>query len=212
MPRKKSVKNEIPENLTISFPLENFAPEAIENLKLMVAAKESLIKKALKVEGLPINITDEAVDFAWFKSDTPAEDITAYSQFVTALCQTAQAKKRVTAKPQEAFENEKFAMRVWLIGLNMKGVEFANARKLLMKNLDGNSSWRYSDSESKPRRERVHKDVVSVRFTPETLCKIAELARQSNMSRNMLIESVIADYVNAELPTETAPAETETAE
>jgi predicted HicB family RNase H-like nuclease len=117
---------------------------------------------------------------------------------VTALCSTAQAKKRVTAKPQEAFENEKFAMRVWLIGLNMKGAEFANARKLLMKNLDGNSSWRYSDSESKPRRERVHKDVLSVRFTPEMLGKITELARQSNMSRNMLIESVVMDYVNAE--------------
>jgi hypothetical protein len=209
MPRKKIVK---PENLTISLPLENFAPEAIENLKLMVAAKESLIKKALEVDELPINITDEAIEFAWFKADTPAENITAYSQFVTALCQTAQAKKRVTAKAPEAFENEKFAMRVWLIGLNMKGAEFANARKLLMKNLDGNSSWRYSDSESKPRKERVHKDVVTVRFTPEMLDKIAELASQSNMSRNMLIESVVADFVNAELPAESAPAETETAE
>jgi len=204
MPRKKSVKTEIPEMLTISFPLENFAPEAIENLKLMVAAKESLIMKALEVDELPINITDEAIEFAWFKADTPAENITAYSQFVTALCQTAQAKKRVTAKPQEAFENEKFAMRVWLIGLNMKGAEYSLARKLLMKNLDGNSSWRYSDSESKPRRERVHKDVVSVRFTPEMLGKIAELAKQSNMSRNAFIESVVVEYVQSETAAETA--------
>ena len=30
------------------------------------------------------------------------------------------------------------------------------------------------------------------------LAKISELASQSNMSRNMLIESVIADYVNKE--------------
>jgi len=205
MPRKKSVKIE---NLTISFPLENFTPEAIENLKLMVTAKESLIKKALEVEELPVNITDEAIEFAWFKADTPAENITAYSQFVTALCQTAQAKKRVTAKQQEAFENEKFAMRVWLIGLNMKGTDFALTRKLLMKNLEGNSGHRYGENERKPRGERVHKDVVSVRFTPDMLAKIAELARQSNMSRNMLIESVVADYINAELPAET----TETSE
>jgi hypothetical protein len=40
-------------------------------------------------------------------------------------------------------------------------------------------------------RERVHKNVVSVRFTSEMLDKIAELARQSNMSRNMLIKSVV---------------------
>ena len=211
MPRKKSVKTE---NLTISFPIENFAPEAIENLKLMVAAKESLIKKALEVEELPINITDEAIDFAWFKADTPAADITAYSQFVTALCQTAQAKKRVTDKAPETFENERFTMRVFCIGIGLVGAEYKLCRQLLMNNLTGNSSWRYSapESESKPRRERVHKDVVSVRFTPDMLERIAELARQSNMSRNMLIESVVADFVNAELPAETETSETETAE
>jgi predicted HicB family RNase H-like nuclease len=89
-------------------------------------------------------------------------------------------------------------MRVWLIGLNMKGAEFSLIRKLLMKNLDGNSGHRYGENERKSRGARVHKDVVSVRFTPEMLDKIAELAQQSNMSRNMLIESVIAEYINKE--------------
>jgi predicted transcriptional regulator len=37
-----------------------------------------------------------------------------------------------------------------------------------------------------------------VRFTPEMLNKIAELAQQSNMSRNALIESVVCEYVQAE--------------
>ncbi len=49
----------------------------------------------------------------------------------------------MTAKAKEAFENEKFAMRVWLIGLGLVGKEFGLARKLLMANLGGNSSWRY---------------------------------------------------------------------
>jgi hypothetical protein len=84
----------------------------------------------------------------------------------------------------------------------MKGAEFANARKLLMKNLDRNSSWRYSNSESKPRRERVHKDIVLVRFTPEMLDKIAEIASQGNMSRNAFIESVVAEYVQSETAAE----------
>ena len=206
MPKKKSVKNE---NLTISFPLEGFAPEAIENLKLMVAAKESLIKKALELnqeQELPIEIGESEIAFPWFKADTPVENITAYSQFVSQLCITAQSKKRVTAKAPESFENEKFTMRVFCIGLGLVGAEYKLCRQLLMNNLSGNSSWRYSDNESKPRRERVHKDVVSVRFTPDMLAKISELAKQSNMSRNMLIESVVMDYVNAELP------ETESAE
>ena len=142
--------------------------------------------------------TESELQFPWFKADSPPENITAYSQFVTALCNTAQAKKRVTAKAPESFENEKFTMRVFCIGLGLVGVEYKLCRQLLMSNLSGNSSWRYSDNESKPRRERVHKDVVSVRFTPDMLAKISELARQSGMSRNMLIESVVADYVNGE--------------
>jgi metal-responsive CopG/Arc/MetJ family transcriptional regulator len=44
---------------------------------------------------------------------------------------------------------------------------------------------------------------VSVRFTEDMLGKIAELAGQSGMSRNGFIESVVAEYVQAELPTET---------
>jgi predicted transcriptional regulator len=41
----------------------------------------------------------------------------------------------------------------------------------------------------------VQKEVVSVRFTPEMLEKLAEVASQSNMSRNQVIESVVCEYV-----------------
>lgn len=34
-------------------------------------------------------------------------------------------------------------MRVWLIGLGMIGAEFGAARKLMMRNLSGDSGWRY---------------------------------------------------------------------
>ena len=87
---------------------------------------------------------------------------------------------------------------------SLVGAEYKLCRQLLSNNLSGNSSWRYSapEGESKPRRERVHKEVVSVRFTPEMLDKIAELARQSGMSRNMLIESVVAEYVQSEISAE----------
>ena len=40
-------------------------------------------------------------------------------------------------------ENEKFAMRVWLIGLGRVGKEYGAARKLLMANLGGNSGFSY---------------------------------------------------------------------
>jgi predicted transcriptional regulator len=93
-------------------------------------------------------------------------------------------------------------MRTFLVNLGMVGAEFAYCRKLMIKNLDGNSAYRYSkpDSESKPRRERIHKEVISIRLTPETLHKLTELASQNdgNMSRNRLIEAVIEEYIQTE--------------
>ncbi|GHV44330.1 hypothetical protein FACS189492_0490 [Clostridia bacterium] len=206
-------KIERPERLVIEIPLEGFTPEKLENLKKLVDSKATLLKKVLGTEELPIETTEETVQFPWFSGDLPAEEIQAYSQFIAALCDTAKKKARIVARPQAQFENEKFAMRVWLIGLGMKGAEHALCRKLMMKNLTGDSSWRYSKPESgepRQRRERVQRDVVSARFTPDTLAKLAELAsaQEPRMSRNMLIESVIEEYVRAAFP---APAEGEPA-
>jgi hypothetical protein len=102
-------------------------------------------------------------------------------------------------------------MRVFMISLDMKGAEFDYARKLMMRNLEGSSASPNVDGVSKPRGERVEKQVLSVRFTPEMLDKIAELAGQSGMSRNALIESIVCEYVQTELP-ETETPDTEDSE
>jgi hypothetical protein len=198
------------DRLTIEYPLDGFTLENIENLFKMVNSKEVLIKKALGLDELPIKHSEHSLAFPWFRMDIPNDDFKAVAQFITQLCKTAKDKKRVTARAQESFENEKFAMRVWLIGLDMKGEEFAAARKLMMRNLSGNSGFRYEDKQPRnPRGERVQKEVVSVRFTAETLGKLAELlSSQSNMSRNQLIESVVCEYVQAECPADDEAGET----
>ncbi len=134
--------------LVIEYPLDGFTLKAIDNLTKMVFAKEELIKKALGAEELPIQIPDEQhIAFPWFSIDSDGDTVNAYAQFITALCKTAKDKKRVTSTAPEVFENEKFAMRVWLISLGMVGTEFSTARKLMMKNLNGNSGWRYGKPE-----------------------------------------------------------------
>jgi len=127
--------------LTIEMPTEGFTPEKLENLRKLVDSKASLIKKTLGIDELPI-ITTEAgtIGFPWFKPDSDGETITAYSQFVAALCKTAQEKTRVTAQERD-FTNEKFSLRVFLIGLGLIGPEYRLIRKLLGKNLSGNSAW-----------------------------------------------------------------------
>jgi hypothetical protein len=130
------------DTITIEYPLEGFTPETLDNLTKLVQSKEVLIKTALGADELPIKVLDNRIAFPWFKY-TDNANLTAYAQFITALCQTAQEKKRVIAKAQESFENPRFAMRVWLIGLGMVGAEFNTARKILTKPLSGNGAWRY---------------------------------------------------------------------
>jgi hypothetical protein len=134
------------DRLTIEVPVLGFTPEHIENLNKMVLAKEALLKKALGIDELPIRMGLDALQFPWFPADS-GENAEAYAQFICALCETAKEKKRVTAKAQESFENEKFAMRVWLIGLGLIGKEYGKIRKLLVANLSGDSSWRYGKPE-----------------------------------------------------------------
>ena len=132
--------------LTIEVPLEGFTPEHIANLNKMVLSKEPLLKKALGVDELPICMGTDTIKFPWFPIE-PTENAAYYVQFIYALCETAKAKKRVNAKAQENFENEKFALRVWLIGLGLIGKEYGKIRKLMMANMSGDSSWRFGKPE-----------------------------------------------------------------
>ena len=136
------------DRLTVEVP-NDFTPEQIDNLCKMVAAKEPLLKKALGAEELPIRVLEDTIEFPWFTLETP-DDAAYYTQFIDALCKTAKEKKRVNAKAPDTFENEKFSMRVWLIGLGLIGKEYVKTRKLLAKNLRGDSGWRYGKPEKAP--------------------------------------------------------------
>jgi len=210
-----------PDLLTIEIPLDGFTPDKLDILHKLVDSKAVLIKKALGAENLPIQVGEDTIKFPWFPANPnnkplDHDTINAYSQFVSALCETAKKKTRIVAQPQEAFENEKFAMRVFGIGLGLVGKEYHLCRKLLMQNLTGDSSWRYSKPEkdangenitSRPRKEKIQRDVISIRLTPDTLNKLATLASQKDgrYSRNMLIEGIIEDYVKAEFPAQETP-------
>ena len=139
----------LPDKLTIQLPLDGFDEVALDNLHKLVNAKAELIQKALGVEYLPITQTDEAVCFPWFTFDTPAEDITAYSQFISALCDMAKKQKRVLAT-EKSVDNEKYAFRCFLLRLGFIGDEYAEARRVLLRNLSGNGSWKSDKTEPTP--------------------------------------------------------------
>lgn len=137
--------------LTISIPREKLPDDALERLKIIVKNKETLFKRALLTDSLPIETTEEEISFPWFTLTGIDGETDAYSQFVVHLCEMAKEQTRVLDKPYDG-DNDRFAMRIFMVRMGMKGTQFALARKLMMKHLSGNSGWRYG---APPKKEDV---------------------------------------------------------
>ena len=129
------------DTLTIEMPLKGFTEENISNLEKLIASKASLIKKALGIDALPIERADTTLRFPWFAFGIPGDDVAAYSRFIGALYAVAKKQQRVTAK-EHPVDNEKFAFRVFLIRLGFVGDDYKAARKILLRNLSGNSAFK----------------------------------------------------------------------
>ena len=126
--------------ITVAMPRESFTDAALENLRKLVDAKGSLIKKALAASSLPIETDGEKVSFPWF-SETDSGTAAAYTHFISALCDMARNAKRVTATEKPA-DNEKYAFRCFLLRLGFIGAEYKEERKILLKNLSGSSAFK----------------------------------------------------------------------
>lgn len=129
------------DQLVIEMPLEGFTEESITNLKKLVTSKANLIKKAIGADTLPIERTETSLKFPWFKFPASGDEVSAYSRFIGGLCAAAKEQKRVIAREKDV-DNEKFAFRVFLIRLGFVGDEYKSARKILLRNLSGNSAFR----------------------------------------------------------------------
>lgn len=64
----------------------------------------------------------------------------AFNTLINLVDKSAKAQRHATFKVKET-ENEKYAFRVWLIRLGMIGDEYKELRKVLLKNLAGNSAY-----------------------------------------------------------------------
>ena len=110
------------------------------NLKKLLEAKGNLIKKALGIDSLPIEVKEETVEFPWFET-ADANETAAYTHFISALCDLSKNARRVTAKEKEV-DNEKYAFRCFLLRLGFIGTEYKAERKILLRNLSGSAAFK----------------------------------------------------------------------
>ena len=123
--------------LTVSIPLNKVA---VGNLTSLLDAKGNLIRKALGITDLRIEVEEDKVSFPWFEEVEPDEAL-AYTKFIAALCEMSVNQKRITAKPKEN-ENEKYAFRCFLLRLGFIGDEYKADRKILLSKLEGSSAFK----------------------------------------------------------------------
>ena len=123
--------------LTVEIPLDKVA---VGNLTKLLDAKGNLIRKALGITDLRIEVLEDRVAFPWF-SQVDADSAAAYTHFISALCEMSRNAKRVTAT-EKPVENEKYAFRCFLLRLGFIGSEYKAERKILLKNLTGSSAFK----------------------------------------------------------------------
>ena len=141
------VTEEVPvqeDKLTIGIPRESLTDTALENLQKIIANRQTLFQRAFRMDSTEIEITEEKINFTWFPYTTDSDEMAAYTQFISRLCDMARDAKRVSSKPTET-DNDKYAFRCFLLRLGFIGKEYKIARKILLRNLTGNSAFRYGE-------------------------------------------------------------------
>ena len=104
-------------------------------------SKQSLIKKALGTDNLPIEVTEGRISFPWFHG-TPIQVVPKpTSTSSPAFARWPKEVKRVTAI-EKPIANEKYAFRCFLLRLGFIGNEYKTYRKILLKNLTGSAAFK----------------------------------------------------------------------
>ena len=99
---------------------------------------------------LHATFTKGTIEFRLFQFADPADgkrnglhagELKAYIQLCLAMSQLAKMVRTASPKPQQT-DNDKYAMRCWMLRVGFIGEEFATAREILLRNMEGNAAWR----------------------------------------------------------------------
>ena len=93
-------------------------------------------------------------------STLPVTDDPAVIRTFTTLCammnKQALVQQRIQAK-DIGTDNEKYAMRIWLLRLGMNGPEYKDERRILMQNLSGNCAFRTEEEKERWQQKQNEK-------------------------------------------------------
>lgn len=126
---------------TVSMPMDGFDAGSLNRLHTLIASKRTLLMKALDVDSLPVEVTEDRVNFPWFHRELDEAHQQAYMWLIIYMCAMAKNSKRITAKDKPT-GNDKYAFRCFLLRLGFIGDDSKRLRKVLLEKLDGSSAFR----------------------------------------------------------------------
>lgn len=185
--RERGFVAETANQLIIEIPRAGFTGQALTNLQRIVDSKATLLKLALDTDNLEITTDGQKIYFPWFKEHGITGEADAYIRLVSAICDMAKRQKRVTAT-EKPIENAKFSMRLFLIRLGFIGDEYRDARKILLRNLTGNSSWKHGAPSERAGRQREPQTAV----VPPTPTQAAVITDYNRLLTSGLTAQIVA--------------------
>lgn len=144
--------------LTVGMPLDKVQ---VGNLTNLLETKGRLIKKALGISELPIEITEEQISFPWFSDGLDDAAVKTYTDFIAAMCKMSREQKFISSTPK-AVENEKYAFRCLLLRLGFVGAKYKADRKILLKNLTGSSAFKSGEKKGQQTMRFPSKEIVEM--------------------------------------------------
>ena len=136
------------------------------NLENLYESKGELFQKALDIPFSQVADTSQGkengiISFPYFKSTLHQKELLSDIQFAQIVSGFAENNRTVSQKKSEN-QNDKFMMRTWLVRAGMVGEEYKFARKMLTKNLEGNSAWQKMMEPTEIQTEEQTEDTASM--------------------------------------------------
>lgn len=109
------------------------AKDQVERIRKLEA------EKGVNLKGIAFD--EEKVTFSGFPETADIDLLSAFQQLAEKMNKQAIEQKRIQAKAVDE-ENEKYALRTWLVRIGMDGADYKKSRSLLMEHLKGHTAFR----------------------------------------------------------------------
>ncbi|MGX7140015.1 hypothetical protein ACWOBX_00855 [Facklamia languida] len=136
----ENISDEDDDGLTISVPAIDEVN--LEKLNHLLQSKSDLIKKALKADQISFYEADGQLHFLWFNHLPSPETIQASSLLITKMIDYVKRREWISNKPTQT-DNDKYSFRVFLLSIGLIGPSYKEMRKILLKDLTGNTAFRH---------------------------------------------------------------------